>query len=79
MPWKGERETGIAWFRALPVKMSRCRCKEEKASIGLVTGCGGREREEQRTTQALGLSNRRDGAVDSSGSPGGGQVLWGRS
>lgn len=46
MPWKGERETGIAWFRALPVKMSRCGCKEEKASIGLVTGCGGREREE---------------------------------
>lgn len=45
-PWKGERETMIAWFRALPVKMSRCGCKEGKASIGLVTGCGGREREE---------------------------------
>ena len=36
MPWKGERET-IAWFRELPVKISRCGCKEGKASIGLVT------------------------------------------
>lgn len=48
----------IAWFRALLVKRNRCGCKEEKASMGLVTDQMWRKGEGGvRTTHTLCLSN----------------------